>query len=62
MLLRDSASNLDVSYPLNVKDSGKAKLDLVWNQGKSPLDMLIGYIDTERTSYTILAKRIQGHS
>lgn len=29
LLLKDSASNLDVSYPLNVKDSGKAKLELV---------------------------------
>ena len=29
LLLKDSSSNLDVSYPLSVKESGKAKVDLV---------------------------------
>lgn len=29
LLLRDSASNLDASYPLSIKESGKAKVDLV---------------------------------
>lgn len=29
LLLRDEASNLDISYPLSVKESGKAKIDLV---------------------------------
>lgn len=29
LLLQDTASNLDVSYPLSIKESGKAKLDLV---------------------------------
>ncbi|KAK5943017.1 hypothetical protein PMZ80_004022 [Knufia obscura] len=28
LLLKDSSSNLDVSYPLSVKESGKAKVDL----------------------------------
>ncbi|KAK5104780.1 hypothetical protein LTS08_002673 [Lithohypha guttulata] len=28
LLLRDGASNLDLSYPLSVKESGKAKVDL----------------------------------
>lgn len=28
LLLKDSTSNLDVSYPLSVKESGKAKVDL----------------------------------
>jgi hypothetical protein len=29
LLLQDSTSNLDVSYPLSVKDSGKGKVELV---------------------------------
>ncbi len=32
LLLRDSSSNLDVSYPLSIKESGKAKVDLVRGQ------------------------------
>jgi len=32
LLLKDSSSNLDISYPLSVKDSGKAKIDLVRGQ------------------------------
>lgn len=29
LLLKDPASNLDISYPFNVKNNGKAKLELV---------------------------------
>ena len=29
LILKDAASNLDVSYPLSIKESGKAKIDLV---------------------------------
>lgn len=29
LLLKDAVTGLDISYPLNVKDSGKAKVDLV---------------------------------
>lgn len=35
LLLKDSSSNLDVSYPLSVKESGKAKVDLVCGQHAS---------------------------
>lgn len=30
LLLQDSQTKLDVAYPLSVKDSGKAKVELVW--------------------------------
>ena len=29
LLLKDAETGLDISYPFNVKDSGKAKVDLV---------------------------------
>lgn len=29
LLLQDPVTNLDISYPFSVKDSGKAKVDLV---------------------------------
>lgn len=29
LLLQDPSTNLDISYPFNVKDSGKAKVELV---------------------------------
>ena len=29
LLLKDADNGLDISYPLNVKESGKAKVDLV---------------------------------
>jgi len=29
LLLQDSTKNLDISYPLSVKESGKAKIELV---------------------------------
>jgi oligosaccharyltransferase complex subunit delta (ribophorin II) len=29
LLLRDADTSLDISYPFNVKDNGKAKVDLV---------------------------------
>ena len=29
LLLRDAVTGLDISYPFNVKESGKAKIDLV---------------------------------
>ena len=33
LLLRDAISNLDVSYPLSMKESGEAKVDLVGELG-----------------------------
>lgn len=36
LLLQDPTTKLDISYPFNVKDSGKAKLELVRNQPSSP--------------------------
>ena len=33
LLLREEDTGLDTSYPFNVKDSGKAKIELVWSSG-----------------------------
>jgi len=45
LLLKDSSSNLDVSYPLSVKESGKAKFDLVRGQ------------DTGRRGHNLMGRR-----
>ena len=37
LLLKDQSTGLDVSYPFTVKDSGKAKVDIVGRRPHTPL-------------------------
>ncbi|KMP06623.1 hypothetical protein CIRG_06304 [Coccidioides immitis RMSCC 2394] len=39
LLLKDTASNLDISYPLTIKDSGKARLELASRTKTEAIDL-----------------------
>jgi oligosaccharyltransferase complex subunit delta (ribophorin II) len=41
LLLKDTTTGLDTSYPLSVKESGKAKVDLVGSHWLLPIIFLI---------------------
>lgn len=58
LLLKDATSNLDVSYPLSVKETGKAKVDLVRGPRKYLLNMLMKDTDTEGAPDTVHTKGV----
>lgn len=60
LLLQDPITNLDISYPLSVKDSGKAKVELVRSTDAPswlwPLVTDIHSTDPERLARSTIAK------
>lgn len=50
LLLSDAQSGLDISYPFTVKDSGKARVELVFIQLRGVRDVTNMDIDTKRAS------------
>lgn len=61
LLLQDPITNLDISYPLSVKDSGKAKMELV-RSTEAPSRMALALVtniyatDPERLARSTVAK------